>query len=293
LHKIKAILLALALVGATSIPAMGGVDEIDIFVDLAQIHSDVPPIIENDRTMVPVRAISEAIGCAVDWYGEEKRVIVYAPSSDQPLLIMTIGDPSATLNSFHPDGTPSGIRVETLDSPPVICDGRTMVPLRFIAETLGFEVAWEPTSKTVSLYSAQYLLNSKRLNFDSSNLDEIIAGCAYMLDNSVLLQTDVYPPAGNGSEDVLSQLKKAEGDLNVIEISASKELSGKLLYPAWIIYYDIGVNRCLDAYVQTEYEDFRLHSIAPREYFSEYEDDLMKLLLSVELVRNIPAEQGS
>jgi hypothetical protein len=283
-------LLAVFLSIAAAAPVFAGLNKIDIFVDLAEVNADVPPVIANDRTLVPLRAVSEAVGCKVDWYGEERRVVVYAPQSDKPLLSMTIGVPFANVSSFHPDGTASGIRSEPLDAPPAIYEGRTMVPLRFIAETLGFDVTWDAVTRTVNLYSAAYLLNSKRLVFDASKLDEIDAGWSYMLDNSVLLQIDMYPPAGNDSANITAQLKKAEGDLTLNEIKTSKELSNKLLHPSWIISYDIGANRCLDAYIQTEYEDFRFHSIAPKEYFEEYKTELMRLIQSVELVRNLPLE---
>ena len=120
------------------------------------IESEVPPRIIDGRTMVPVRAVTEALGCIVEWEDEYKMVYVFMPSGD-PLMAMRIGEPVATVHNLDADGNYildgkyDPIYRATVESPPVIIDGRTFVPLRFIAEAMSFSVEWEESTRTVYL----------------------------------------------------------------------------------------------------------------------------------------------
>jgi hypothetical protein len=148
---------ALALsVGLGGVTVAYGAQDIRLYLDGEQLETDVPPMIINDRTMVPVRVISEAVGCKVEWRAEDQSVIVYSPAGGDPLLVMQIDNPDVTVNSINGYSGEYGGEVEIIDSPPVIRDGRTLVPLRFIAETIGLDVEWEPNDRIVYLYSAVY-----------------------------------------------------------------------------------------------------------------------------------------
>jgi len=101
----------------------------------ALLFLDVPPRIIQGRTVVPVRFIAEALGANVTWQNDINGVLV---SYGTTTINMTIGSPVATVN---------GNRV-LLDVAPFVERGRTLVPLRFLAETLGFEVFWHgPTNR--------------------------------------------------------------------------------------------------------------------------------------------------
>ncbi len=133
-----------------------GDNSISVFVDGEELYMDVPPIITQGRTMVPLRAISEAVGCTVEWYDADKRIVVYTPAGGDPLLVMHVNDRVVTVNHHNGEtGVVTGGNV-TIDAPPIIVNGRTLVPLRFIAETIGFEVEWNEASRTVYLRSAIY-----------------------------------------------------------------------------------------------------------------------------------------
>jgi len=91
---------------------------------------DVAPFINDaGRTMVPVRFIAEAMGLAVQWDGEKRQVIITGEGTE---VVLTIDSNIAMV-----DGTPV-----KMDSKAVIVDGRTFVPLRFVAEAFGFDVQW-------------------------------------------------------------------------------------------------------------------------------------------------------
>ncbi len=112
------------------------VSDLTILVNQTEVFSDTAPFINNGRTMVPVRFISEALGLAVDWNGETKTVIF---GTENPMRL-TIGADQV----IKADG--STIK---LDVPAVIVEGRTMVPLRAIAELSGADVKWNGATKTV------------------------------------------------------------------------------------------------------------------------------------------------
>lgn len=104
-------------------------------VDNEAVIYDAAPVIRNDRTLVPIRIITEALGGKVDWNGTTKEVTL---SINDKEIKMTIGK---TLEKY-------GVA-------PVIIDGRTFVPVRFVADELGAEVAWDEATKTVTIKTAR------------------------------------------------------------------------------------------------------------------------------------------
>ncbi|MDD4239354.1 MAG: copper amine oxidase N-terminal domain-containing protein [Desulfotomaculaceae bacterium] len=98
---------------------------------------DVPPVIENDRTLVPIRRIVESMGGIVDWY-EDGYIDI---QKDGHNIYLSIDLPVALV-----DDEPV-----YLDVPPRIVDDRTLVPLRFVAETFGLNVEWDESTSSVYL----------------------------------------------------------------------------------------------------------------------------------------------
>jgi hypothetical protein len=99
---------------------------------------DAAPFIKDGRTLLPIRALIEALGGSVNWNGTTKTATVTLGSRT---VALTIGSTTALVN-----GTPI-----TLDVAPEIRNGRTFLPLRAVAENLGLDLAWEPISRTISL----------------------------------------------------------------------------------------------------------------------------------------------
>lgn len=107
-------------------------------IDGQPVELDVPPLIINGRTMVPVRFIGETLGAQFDWDKITKKVTcIYGNLTMELFVDQKMAKVGAT--------------AVTLDAPPVIKDGRTLVPLRFIGEQLGAEFAWNATTKTVTI----------------------------------------------------------------------------------------------------------------------------------------------
>lgn len=107
--------------------------KVRLFVDEEEVvFTDATPFIDKeDRTQIPVRAISEMLNCKVDW-NQEKQIVSITDKTGK-LIQMTIGNKNLTV----------GDTVVEMDSAALIKDDRTYIPLRFIAEALGLNVFWE------------------------------------------------------------------------------------------------------------------------------------------------------
>jgi sugar lactone lactonase YvrE len=118
-------------------------DQLKVVLDSEIITFDEAPELANGRTMVPVRAVSEALGYVVEF-----------ENNDQTIKL-TKGNITVALYVGHPEiSIDTGDNVmdkKDLDSAPYIKNGRTYVPLRFISEEFGLDVQWNSSSKTVIL----------------------------------------------------------------------------------------------------------------------------------------------
>lgn len=117
--------------------------DISIVVNGNKIETEAPPIIVEDRTLVPLRAISEALGCDVAWDGNTNGVTL---TDGQYLYFTWIGKDTA----FKSTGSALESSCK-MDVAPLITNDRTMVPLRAIAELFGAEVDWKAASSTVTV----------------------------------------------------------------------------------------------------------------------------------------------
>ncbi len=96
------------------------------------------PVIVNDRTLLPVRSVVEKMGGTVSWNGETQEVTLTYGSDE---IKMTIDSPTTYLNNTE----------QTLDSMPTLINDRTMLPIRFIAESFKFSVEWNDSEQTVTI----------------------------------------------------------------------------------------------------------------------------------------------
>ena len=126
--------------GATLTYTFGEVDEYtgrtvvmtigssDYLINNAVVEGDAAPYVDDAwRTMVPFRVLGEAFGAEVDW-NQEAQSVTYTVGDTE--IVMTIGETTYTLNGEE----------QTMDTAPVLSGDRTYVPVRFVAEDLGFEV---------------------------------------------------------------------------------------------------------------------------------------------------------
>lgn len=129
-------IIAAGLFLVASSPALAG---IRVQLNGQEVAFDVPPRIDNGRTLVPLRAIFEALGAEVNWDGQARKVIATRGAT---VISLPVGASTASIN-----GKPVNLEV-----PARIVDGRTLVPLRFVSEALGAQVSWDGATQTVSIH---------------------------------------------------------------------------------------------------------------------------------------------
>ena len=127
-------MVALAMILAYAMPAMAS----QVFVDGQKL--DVSTTVESGTTLVPLRAIFQALDATVDWDASTQTVTA---NKAQTTVKLQIGSPTAYKN-----GQPV-----TLQVPGKIIQGNTMVPLRFVSESLGAKVDWDGSTQTITITS--------------------------------------------------------------------------------------------------------------------------------------------
>jgi len=115
---------------------------IKVLLNGAELSFDVPPQLINDRTMVPLRVIFEALGAEVEWDEDAQTVTAL---KDGIGIIMQIGNDKMYIYDGHTEPRETII----LDAPPQLVDGRTLVPVRAVAEGFGAEVLCDGYTQTV------------------------------------------------------------------------------------------------------------------------------------------------
>ena len=100
----------------------------------------MPPIILHGRTMVPLRAIFEALDVDVKWIAETRTII---GTTDDTRIELTIDSTKTLVNGVE----------GALDVPATIIECRTLVPVRFIAESTGQNVDWDAANRRVLITS--------------------------------------------------------------------------------------------------------------------------------------------
>ena len=105
---------------------------------------DVPPVIKEGRTLIPVRAIMNGLGAAVEWNAEEKTVTI--TREDKIIVLNLLPDPDT--GKFT--ATVNGEAIE-LDVPAQLISNRTFVPLRFVAQTLGEAVNYDEETGEIDI----------------------------------------------------------------------------------------------------------------------------------------------
>jgi hypothetical protein len=113
-----------------------------ISVDGKQVPIDAAPAIFNSRTFIPIRIITEVFGGSIAWDAALQKVTVVRNGTT---LKLWIGKSVAEINgeSVSIDTNPSVV--------PVISYGRTLLPLRFVAESLGLDIQWDGVTHMITI----------------------------------------------------------------------------------------------------------------------------------------------
>ena len=178
--KRKLILLLVAIIILAGLPVNAVAEQpIRLWMNGSYI-ADADPFIENGRTLVPVRVISESLGSHVEWEESKQSITISKSNMDEvsvtedidsliytQYMLLSVGDKSVLLpdtgfwtnviknglrdDSYEPDINEilSNTVIKELDVAPQLNNNRTFVPIRFIAEEFGLNVDWDEINKTV------------------------------------------------------------------------------------------------------------------------------------------------
>lgn len=102
-----------------------------------------PYVDDNSRTMIPLRAVTETMGADVSWDSDKQSAVI-----EQNGITITVPVGSNTI-SVTKDGSTSTVQ---MDTQAVLSNGRTYVPIRYVAEALGAWVGYSPLFTTVQIY---------------------------------------------------------------------------------------------------------------------------------------------
>lgn len=120
-------------------PAAKG--DITVLINNQPLKLEIAPQVKYGRTLVPLRAIFEGLGATVQWNAADKSITANKGSQT---LKLAVGDATAYNNG----------KQVTLEVPPMIIGGRTLVPLRFVSENMGAQVKWDGSIRQVSIDSS-------------------------------------------------------------------------------------------------------------------------------------------
>ena len=136
--KLTRIIVALVISLLCLIPTVSAYSEkvISLEIDGTVIRTEVPPTVIGGRTMVPVRDIFEACGANVTWDPATKKI---TGSKGGKNVVMQVGSNKLYMNSS----------VATMDCTPVIIEGRTLAPARYVALGFGGTTQWDALNKVV------------------------------------------------------------------------------------------------------------------------------------------------
>jgi hypothetical protein len=121
------------IVSDTLVKITAAIDKKEYTVNGDAKIADVAPLLQNGRTMAPVRFIAEAFGADVGWDGDTSTVTIVLGEKTMKLTI--------------------GRLLPGMDAAPFLHEGRTMVPLRYIAENFDAYVLWNEDEREVTIYA--------------------------------------------------------------------------------------------------------------------------------------------
>jgi len=167
----------------------------------------------SQRTMVPVRFVSESLAASVDWAAETNQVTI---TQGGKTITVTIGESKAKV----------GEQELTLDAPASLRNGRTYVPLRFISEALGATVDWKQNERLISIQTADKANTSNNPDTTKTETapstvkpaDVLISPEAANPPN----QPEIFEPTGSTltMTDAVKLAMQSNADLNTLRLDA-------------------------------------------------------------------------
>ncbi len=133
-----------------------GAEKVTLVVEDEELNNlPMPPVIFQNLTLVPAREVFEKLGAEVLWDSLNYEVTV---NYNKNKLVLKINDKNALLNDNN----------ISMDLAAKIINNKTMIPLRFVSENLGFDVNWDSASRTASVNSVKNLIEINSIDISNS-----------------------------------------------------------------------------------------------------------------------------
>ena len=189
---LSVLMITIMLFSTMMFPVSADTGEISVYLDAAKIEFDVKPQIINGRTMVPIRAIFEKMGAVVEWDGNTSSAIC---TKGDTVVKMTVNSMDMYINN----------QLTKMDISPVVIDGRTLAPARYVAEAVGADVQWDQNNNAVIITSIK---NTTEINnnapISSDVQGEIVyvgkTGSKYHYKDCRTLKDGVFPMSLSDAE---------------------------------------------------------------------------------------------
>lgn len=183
----------------------GASDEIKVILNGTKLSFEQNPVTVDNRTLVPLRGIFEAMGADVSWDNDTQSV---SAVKGKTVVKMTIGDKNIYVNSNK----------ITLDVPAQLVYEKTMVPARAVAESFGADVSWDGDTKSVIIKTDEFLERAREV---MDQKDECVFTGKVSMTASVL-PFDLNVKAGISVKDKLTFVSLSSAVYNY-EIAGGEE----------------------------------------------------------------------
>ncbi|AEG59722.1 copper amine oxidase N-terminal domain-containing protein [Desulforamulus ruminis] len=191
--KLTAVLTLCLLLLSTSL-AMAAAPP-TIYINEDSLVTENPAVIEEGRTLLPLRAIFEAMGQEVGWNAEDQSITSGG-------IWLQIDNPTATVD---------GVEV-TLDVPAKIIDNSTYVPLRFIAESLGKDVNWDGDQNRIDI------MDKPATDADQPTDEELTTDEETTTDEEIATDEEEVTADDNAANDETDEDSPQEDTVDVDEV---------------------------------------------------------------------------
>lgn len=201
MKKIKGLIIAIFTVLIMSISVYA--NNITVRLNGTPIEFSQSPVIMNDRVMVPMRGIFESLGYNVEWNPSNKSITAQKSGI---VIQLRIGSMLSDINGEK----------YTLDSPPFLLNGTTMVPVRFISEQSGSTVTWSPEEQTVFIsndYSFSVTEASKAVVQINTNTSQ---GSGFFIGDGLIATNRHVIKNATDLSVVFSDYSIYDGDVTVV-----------------------------------------------------------------------------
>ncbi len=201
LKKIIA-LMGAAVFTAASLNTVFAENTISVKINGKNVEFDQPPTVENGRTLIPFRAVLEEMGLYVDWNSDTKTIIC---TDGYKTGLLTIGSSEMIIGDSEQETIFERI---SLDVPAKIVNGRTLVPIRAVAESFGAEVTWDENTKTVEINAEKEELYTEKLEEAGNELGVLIFTITQNIDELDAETTEKFMNIGDDMLEYADTVKE-------------------------------------------------------------------------------------